>query len=77
MTRTITNEHALIDAVKEHLDITEDGVLASALKVQPSCISKIRNGTNKISARVILKIHLLTSVPVEELLEYCPNNDII
>jgi plasmid maintenance system antidote protein VapI len=77
MPRTLTNAHELLDAVKEHLDITEDGLLANALSVQPSCISKIRNGTNKVSAQMILKIHLLTRVPVEELLEYCPDDDIV
>ena len=77
MPRTLTNAHELLDAVKEHLDIAEDGLLANALSVQPSCISKIRNGTNKVSAQMILKIHLLTRVPVEELLEYCPDDDIV
>lgn len=77
MSRTITNEHLLLDAVKEHLDIAEDGLLARALEVQPSCISKIRRGTNKVSARTIIKIHLLTRVPIEELLEYCPYDDIV
>ena len=77
MTRVIVYEHALIDAIKDRLNIAEDCELASVLKVQPSCLSKIRNGTNKVSAQMILKIHLLTRVPVEELLEYCPDDDIV
>lgn len=77
MTRAITKEHALLDAVKQHLDIHEDRHLAITLKVQPSCISKIRNGSNNLSATVLLKIHLLTGVPVKELLEYCPIDDLI
>lgn len=77
MSRTITHEHALLDAVKDFFALEEDGELASVLKVQPSCISKIRNGTNKVSARLLLKVHLLTQVPVEELLTYCPKDDIV
>lgn len=75
MTRVIVYEHALIDAIKDRLNIAEDCELASVLKVQPSCLSKIRNGTNKVSARVLVKIHLLTGLPIKKLLEYCPDHD--
>ena len=75
MPRTVTTSHELLDAVKGFLDIQEDGLLAKALKVQPSCICKIRSGTNNVSDTILLKIHLLTRVPVEELLQYCPKDD--
>ena len=75
MSRTSEYEHPLIDAVKEHTGITQDYQLARQLGVQPSCISKIRAGTNKVSASVIIKIHLLTRVPVQELLDFC-NKDV-
>lgn len=75
MTRSIVNNHKLLDAVKERLGIEEDNEFAATLKVQPSCLSKIRNGTNKVSARVLVKIHLLTGLPIKKLLEYCPDHD--
>jgi plasmid maintenance system antidote protein VapI len=71
MSRTFTDAHPLLDAVKDFLDIKRDNDLAERLKVRGSCISKIRHGTNKISALLILRIHLATDVPVRELLEYC------
>lgn len=76
MSRSTTDKHKLLDAVKDFLEITHDVDLADALKVQPSAISKIRRGTNKITARVILRIHLLTEVPVQELLTYCKKDEI-
>ena len=69
MSRLPLNGHALIDGVKNYLDLPRDSDLAEALRVQPSCISKIRRGTNKVSALVILRIHLLTDVPIKELIE--------
>lgn len=76
MPRSTTDKHKLLDAVKDFLEISHDVDLADALKVQPSAISKIRRGTNKITARVILRIHLLTEVPVQELLTYCKKDEI-
>lgn len=76
MSRSTTDKHKLLDAVKDFLEISHDVDLADALKVQPSAISKIRRGTNKITARVILRIHLLTEVPVQELLTYCKKDEI-
>ena len=77
MSRTTEYEHPLIDAVKEHTGIKHDRELARQLGVQPSCISKIRAGTNKVSAGVIIKIHLLTRVPVQELLDFCKDDAIL
>ncbi len=76
MSRTITDKHELLDAVKDFLGITRDNDLAEHLKVQGSCISKIRRGTNKVSALLLLRIHLATDVPVRELLEYCEESGI-
>lgn len=76
MSRTAIDKHKLIDAVKDYLEIEKDGDLAQALGVQPSCISKLRRGTNKLSALVLLRIHLLTEVPIKELLQYCKKEEL-
>jgi plasmid maintenance system antidote protein VapI len=75
MPRAHTDSHRLLDAVKVYLDLERDMELAEALKVQPSCISKIRRGTNKISALVLLRIHLVTDVPIQELVKYCRKDE--
>jgi plasmid maintenance system antidote protein VapI len=75
MPRAHTDSHRLLDAVKVYLDLERDLELAQALKVQPSCISKIRRGTNKISALVLLRIHLVTDVPIQELIKYCRKDE--
>lgn len=75
MPRAHTDSHRLLDAVKVYLDLERDLELADALKVQPSCISKIRRGTNKISALVLLRIHLVTDVPIQELIKYCRKDE--
>jgi plasmid maintenance system antidote protein VapI len=76
MPRPHIGNHKLIDAVKDFLELDRDLDLADVLGVQPSCISKIRRGTNKISAHVILRIHLVTDVPVRELIQYCKKDEI-
>lgn len=75
MPRAHTDSHRLLDAVKNYLDLERDMELAEVLKVQPSCISKIRRGTNKISALVLLRIHLVTDVPIQELIKYCRKDE--
>jgi plasmid maintenance system antidote protein VapI len=76
MPRPHIDNHKLIDAVKDFLELDRDLDLAEVLGVQASCISKIRRGTNKISAHVILRIHLVTDVPVRELIQYCKKDEI-
>jgi hypothetical protein len=76
MPRPHIDKHKLIDAVKDFLELDRDLDLADVLGVQASCISKIRRGTNKISAHVILRIHLVTDVPVRELIQYCKKDEI-
>jgi len=76
MPRPHIDKHKLIDAVKDFLELDRDLDLADVLGVQASCISKIRRGTNKISAHVILRIHLVTEVPVRELIQYCKKDEI-
>lgn len=76
MPRSHIDKHKLIDAVKDFFEVTADHELATILRVQPSAISKIRRGTNKISALFILRIHLLTEVPVKELLSYCRKDEV-
>lgn len=76
MPRSHIDKHKLLDAVKDFFEVTYDVELAHILEVQPSAISKIRRGTNKISALIILRIHRLTEVPVEELLSYCKKEEL-
>lgn len=76
MPRSHMDKHKLFDAVKDFFEISHDVDLADILKVQPSAISKIRRGTNKISPLIILRLHLLTEVPVKELLSYCKKDEL-
>ena len=60
--------NALLDAVSAHLGLSTDKMLAHAMCIQPSAISKIRNMPNrKVSAQVILSIHKLTGWPVDRI----------
>ena len=57
----------LLDALRNEMGWSSDGVMADELKVLRSGLSKIRHGTNKISAEFILKVHKRTGWPVERI----------
>lgn len=57
----------LLDSIKATNGIKNDAALAVALEVQPPVISKLRSGTLKLGASMIVKMHLAFDIPVREL----------
>jgi len=59
--------HPLLDAMRREMGWSSDGVMAEELDVFRSVLSKIRHGTNQVSAEMILKVHKRTGWPVERI----------
>lgn len=66
------NENALLDLVAEKIGPhgRYDAGLARALEVAPPVISKIRHGRLPVAAGMVLRIHLLTDMPIREIKSY-------
>jgi len=64
-------ETALLDAMRREMGWSSDGVMAEELDVFRSVLSKIRHGTNQVSAEMILKVHKRTGWPVERIEFLC------
>lgn len=59
----------LLDRVKEMMNIKNDAALAVALVVTPGYISRVRKGSVAFGQTAIINIHLLTGIPVRELVD--------
>jgi transcriptional regulator with XRE-family HTH domain len=57
----------LFQAVLMRCEIKNIYALAKQLKVTPGAISRIRSGENGLSLGMIMRIHILTKWPVEEI----------
>lgn len=66
--------HALLDFLKRESELKNDAALSRALKVSPPVISKIRSGRLRLGAELILRIHLLTEMPVQDILDLLKEN---
>ena len=64
------NENALLDLASEMLKAKNDAALCRALEVAPPVISKIRHGRLPVAAGMVLRIHLLTDMPIREIKSY-------
>ncbi len=62
-------KHALLDYVIEIAHLKNNRALAEYLGVTQAAISKIRNGTNKVSAEMILAIYDKTKMNIEYIRE--------
>lgn len=65
-------DHALLDALRVEFNLSSDGKLCELLKVSRSTLSKLRHGTNKVSAEFILKVHKVVGWPVDKIESYLP-----
>jgi plasmid maintenance system antidote protein VapI len=57
----------LLNKTMEVLDLKNDRHLAATVGVAPPVISKIRHGHLKVGAVLILRIHKLTRISVEDI----------
>lgn len=57
----------LLDTIMYRFGLRNDVALAMALKVSSPHISKIRHKALPVTASVILRLHLVTEIPVAEL----------
>jgi plasmid maintenance system antidote protein VapI len=64
--------HPLLDAIRIELKLSSDGKLCDLLKVSRSTLSKLRHGTNNVSADFILRVHKVIGWPVEKIESYLP-----
>lgn len=64
------NENTLLDLVSVKLGAKNDAALARALSTLPPNLSKIRHGSLPVSATLVIKIHELTSLAVDEIKEF-------
>jgi uncharacterized radical SAM superfamily Fe-S cluster-containing enzyme len=57
----------LLDHVLDITKIKNDAKLSRALDIAPPVLSRVRHGTMKVGASLILKIHELTGMPIKEI----------
>lgn len=69
-------KHDLLDIIKDEFDIRNDRELAVFLDIQPSMISKIRNGRTGITPNVLLIIHDATDWSIAKIRGYLPGSSV-
>ena len=57
--------HPLFDFLIEECELSSDAALARALGVTAPTVSRMRRGTYKVTAEIILRIHKTTGLSVE------------
>ena len=62
--------HRLLDKLREEFALPSDGHLCAKLRVSRSTLSKIRHGTNNVSADFILRVHRVTGWPIDRIEGY-------
>ncbi len=60
-------KHELLDYIREKFKINSDKDLAIALNLKRSYISKVRNGTMKVTPTLILHVHDATDMPIRQI----------
>jgi hypothetical protein len=58
---------ALLDALIDRMSLKNDAALSRSLKVAPPVISKIRHRRLPVGASLLLRMHDVTALPVNEL----------
>lgn len=61
------NPAQLLDAVREELELGNDAALARKLELQAPLLSKIRNGNLPVSAGLLIRMHEVSGIAIEEL----------
>lgn len=69
-------KHDLLDILKDDFDLRNDRELAQFLEIQPSMISKIRNGKMGITPNMLLIIHDATDWSIQKIRGYLPGSSI-
>jgi plasmid maintenance system antidote protein VapI len=59
--------HKVLDTIRKEFNKQSDGELGLFLGVYRSTLSKIRHGTNQVSAEFIIKAHKATKWPIERI----------
>ena len=74
--REILEKHDLLDIIKDDFDLKNDRELAEFLEIQPSMISKIRNGKMGVTPNLLLIIHDATDWSIQKIRGYLPGSSI-
>lgn len=74
--KEILEKHDLLDIIKDDFDLKNDRELAEFLEIQPSMISKIRNGKMGVTPNMLLIIHDATDWSIQKIRGYLPGSSI-
>jgi plasmid maintenance system antidote protein VapI len=69
-------ENDLLDIIKDEFRLKNDRELAEFLEVQPSMVSKLRNGKTPFTAHQILLIHDATDWSIQKIRGYLPGSSV-
>jgi plasmid maintenance system antidote protein VapI len=69
-------ENELLDIIKDEFRLKNDRELAQFLEVQPSMVSKLRNGKTPFTAHQILLIHDATDWSIQKIRGYLPGSSV-
>jgi plasmid maintenance system antidote protein VapI len=69
-------ENDLLDIIKDEFCLKNDRELAEFLEVQPSMVSKLRNGKTPFTAHQILLIHDATDWSIQKIRGYLPGSSV-
>jgi plasmid maintenance system antidote protein VapI len=69
-------ENDLLDIIKDEFSLKNDRELAEFLEVQPSMVSKLRNGKTPFTAHQILLIHDATDWSIQKIRGYLPGSSV-
>ncbi len=58
---------AMLDTIKEKMNLKTDAALCAAIGITPPIISKVRAGTLKVGAALLLRLHELTGMRTREI----------
>lgn len=74
--KEVLEKHDLLDILKDDFDLKNDRELAKFLEIQPSMISKIRNGKMGVTPNMLLIIHDATDWSIQKIRGYLPGSSI-
>ena len=74
--KEVLEKHDLLDILKDDFYLKNDRELAEFLEIQPSMISKIRNGRMKVTPNMLLIIHDATDWSIAKIRGYLPGSSI-
>ena len=72
----LLEKHDLLDIIKDEFELKTDRDLANFLDIQPSMLSKIRNGKVGVTPNLLLIIHDATDWSIAKIRGYLPGSSI-